>query len=224
MTITYHPELIQGSDEWLAARCGLITASAVNAILTPTLKVAKNEKTRLHIYELMAQRITKYVEPQYVSDAMLRGLTDEIYARALYSEKYEPVTETGFITNDKFGFIIGYSPDGLVGDNGLIEVKSRMQKFQAQTIIEDETPSEYMLQIQTGLLVSERDWCDYISWCGGMPMFVRRVYPDPVMLAAISEAATEFEMQLREAMAKYQAGIKSLWPTERTIEEDILVS
>lgn len=223
MTITYHPELIQGSDEWLAARCGLITASAVNAILTPTLKVAKNEKTRMHVYELLSQRITKYVEPQYVSDAMLRGLSDEIYARALYSEKYAPVTETGFITNDEFGFIIGYSPDGLVGDDGLIEVKSRMQKYQTQTIIEDECPAEYMLQIQTGLLVSKRKWCDYVSWCGGMPMFVKRVYPQHEYMDAIVAAATDFEAQLQDAYERYVIAAPKFHMTERTIQGDIVV-
>lgn len=222
MTITYHPELIQGSDEWLAARCGLITASGVEAILTPTLKTAKNEKTRLHVYELLSQRITGYVEPQYVSDAMLRGLTDEVYARALYTEKYAPVTETGFITNDEFGFILGYSPDGLVGDDGLIEVKSRMQKYQVQTIINDECPLEYMLQIQTGLLVTKRKWCDYVSWCGGMPMFVKRVYPQEEFMTAIASAATEVEAQIAEGLVRYKSNASSLWPTERTIEQDII--
>lgn len=222
MAITYHDTLIQGSDEWLAARCGLITASAVNAILTTTLKIAKNEKTRTHVYELLAQRITQYVEPQYISDAMLRGLTDEIYARALYDEKYAPVSETGFITNDNLGFIIGYSPDGLVGDDGLIEVKSRMQKYQTQTIVEDDVPAEYMLQIQTGLLVSERKWCDYISWCGGMPMFVKRVYPQPEYFTAIATAAADFEAQLQDAYEKYMLLSPKFYPTERTIEEDII--
>jgi len=70
--ITYYPELIQGSEEWHALRCGLLTASEMKLIITPTLKVASNEKERAHLYELLAQRITKYVVPTYVSDDMLR--------------------------------------------------------------------------------------------------------------------------------------------------------
>jgi hypothetical protein len=161
MTITYHPDLIQGSDEWLAARCGILTASEMKLIITPTLKIASNEKERSHLYELMAQRITKYVEPHYVSDDMLRGQDDEIEARMLYSKHYSPVEEMGFITNDRWGFTIGYSPDGLVGNDGLIECKSRRQKFQVETIVESAPPVDFMLQVHTGLLVSERDWLDF---------------------------------------------------------------
>ncbi len=72
--ITYYPDLIQGSDEWKSARCGLLTASEMKLIITPTtLKIASNDKERAHLYELLAQRITRYVEPSYISDDMLRG-------------------------------------------------------------------------------------------------------------------------------------------------------
>ena len=73
MSVTYHTDLIQGSDEWLAQRCGLLTASEMKKIITPTLKVADNGETRAHLWELLAQRETQYVEPAYVSDDMLRG-------------------------------------------------------------------------------------------------------------------------------------------------------
>ena len=110
MSIIYHNDLIQGSEEWHAARCGLLTASEIDRILTPKLKVADNAKSRAHLWELAAQRISKYVEPQYISDAMLRGHEDEILARALYSKEYAPVAQVGFVTNDKWGFTLGCSP------------------------------------------------------------------------------------------------------------------
>lgn len=223
MTITYHSNLIQGSDEWHAARLGLITASEMKLILTPTLKMANNEKTRSHVYELVAQRATGYVEPHYISDDMLRGQSDEIYARALYSEKYAEVTECGFVTNDRWGFTIGYSPDGLVGTAGQIECKSRRQKYQAQTIIEGEMPDEYILQIQTGLLVTERQYCDFVSYCGGMPMFVKRIFGDDKVQAAIIEAAGNFEELITKNLSRYRAGIEGLWPTERRVEEEMVV-
>src|ERR1017187_4399126 len=105
--IKYHPDLIQGSEEWHAARCGLLTASQMKLIITPTLKIASNDKERSHLYELLAQRTTRYVEPSYISDDMLRGQEDEVYARALYSDKYAPIEDMGFITNDRWGFTIG---------------------------------------------------------------------------------------------------------------------
>ena len=134
---------------------------------------------------------------------MLRGWEDEIAAREVYSQRYAPVDEVGFVTEDKWGFTLGYSPDGLVGDDGLIEVKSRRQKYQAETIITGEVPVDYMLQIQTGLLVTGRKWLDFISYCGGMPMFVKRVYPDEAMQAAIIGAAEEYEHRIETALAQY---------------------
>lgn len=222
----YHNDLIQGSDEWLAQRCGLITASEMKLILTPTLNVADNNKTRAHVYELLFQRLTKFVEPQYVSDAMLRGQEDEIYARAAYEEHYAPVTEVGFITNDQWGFTIGYSPDGLVGDDGLIECKSRAGKYQVQTIAENEVPAEYMLQLQTALLVTGRQWIDFISYSGGLPMFVKRVEPDLLAQGAIVAAATNFEAKVAAKEQEYRSTIASMRKvieTERREAEEIVL-
>lgn len=225
--IRYHDNVEQGSDEWLAMRCGLLTASEMKLILTPTLKVASNDKTRAHLYELLAQRITKYVEPMYVSDDMLRGQEDEFYARQQYAEQHGPVDQVGFITNDRWGFTIGYSPDGLVGKDGLIEIKSRRQKYQVQTFIENVTggtiPADYLMQCQTGLLVSEREWLDFISYSGGLPSAVVRVWPDDAVQGAIIEAAAAFEAQLSEKMHIYRDATAGLIPTERRVEQEMYV-
>ena len=227
MTIKYHNDLIQGSDEWLAARCGLLTASEIKLILTPTLKIASNDKERQHLYELLAQRVTGYVEPHYISDDMLRGHEDEIAARMVYAEHFAPVTECGFITNDRWGFTIGYSPDGLVGDDGLIECKSRRQKYQVQTIIEwaesEQAPVDYLLQCQTGMLVAERKWCDLISYSGGLPMQPMRIHADDVVQGAILEAASKFEIRLSEKLAIYERAAAELIPTERRVEEEMIL-
>lgn len=225
MAITYHPEVTQGSDEWLAMRLGLLTASEMKHIITPTLKVANNDKTRSHIYELLAQRISRYVEPMYVSDDMLRGVEEEFYARQVYAEHHAQVEQCGFITNDRWGFTIGYSPDGLVGGDGLIEIKSRRQKFQVQTIVENLTggtiPADYVMQAQTGLLVSEREWLDFISYSGGLPMCVVRVWPDDAVQGAIIEAAAAFEAKLAECLEIYRSASVGLIPTERRVEQEM---
>lgn len=205
-----HPQatihnVIQGTDEWHAARCGILTASEVKSIVTPTLKVAKNDKTRTAVYELAAQRITEYTEPTFYNDDMLRGHVDEVKSRDLYSEYYEPVEEMGFITRDIGGVTIGFSPDGVgvIGNFG-IECKSRMQKYQLQIITDNEIPKEHLLQIHTGLLVTGWDYMDYVSYCGGLPMWVIRCEPDPVYQEAITEAAIDFEKQVQEKMYEYQ--------------------
>lgn len=227
MAITHHPEVTQGSDEWLAMRLGLLTASEMKHIITPTLKAANNEKTRSHIYELLAQRVTKYVEPMYVSDDMLRGVEEEFHARQVYAEHHAPVEQVGFITNDRWGFTIGYSPDGLVGKDGLIEIKSRRQKFQVQTIVENLTggtiPADYVMQCQTGLLVSEREWLDFISYSGGLPMCVVRVWPDDAVQGAIIEAAAAFEAKLAECLGIYRDASADLIPTERREMQEMFI-
>lgn len=227
MSIKIYEELEQGSDEWFKARCGLLTASEVKHILTPKLKIANNDKTRQHVYEIAAQRMTNYVEPHYISDDMLRGHTDEILAREVYSEHKKPVREVGFVVNDNLGFKIGASPDGLVGSDGLIECKSRRQKYQIQTIADLSVPEEYVLQIQTLLLVTEREWCDFISYSGGMHMVIVRCYPNDEVQEAIVEAAIQFENKVADVIRCYENNIKehkeNLIPTERREEGDIVV-
>lgn len=230
--ITYHPDLVQGSEEWHAARCGLLTASEMKLIITPTLKVASNDKERTHLYELLAQRISGYVEPSYVGDEMLRGKDEEIDARIAYAERYAPVRDVGFVTNDCWGFTLGCSPDGLVGEDGGLECKSRRQKYQVQTIIEntatDTIPDDFALQVQTCLLVTERSWWDFVSYSGGLPMATTRVYPDARYQEAIVTAATAFEARLAEKRATYDAATSAksrlrLIPTERKIMEEMFI-
>ena len=221
---TYHHDIIQGTDEWLQLRTGLITASEMKLLMTPTLKPANNDKSRAHLYELAAQRISGYTEPSFVSEDMMRGWSDEVLARDLYSQHYAPATECGFVTAEINGHAIGYSPDALVGDDGLIECKSRRQKCQIKTICDGGVPDEYMLQIQTGLLVTGRKWLDFVSYCGGLPMVVIRVYPDPKMQGAIIETIASAEAQIQALIDAYHQAVLEhpTWPeTERLLENEI---
>jgi hypothetical protein len=157
---------------------------------------------------------------------MIRGMDDEVRARDLYSEKFASVKQTGFVTNDKWGFVIGCSPDGLVGDDGMIECKSRRQKYQIETILSRKAPDEFMLQIQTSLLVTERKWCDFISYSGGLPMYKFRVYPMQDYFDAIVAAATALEVKLQDKLHEYRLLLetdKTLIPTERHVEQEMFL-
>lgn len=226
--IKHYPLVVQGTDEWFEMRRGLLTASEMKRIITPsTLKPAANDTARQHVFDLAAQRITSYVEPGYISDDMLRGQDDEIYALTAYDKSYAPLKRVGFITNDKWGFKIGYSPDALVGNDGQVECKSRAYKYQIETILNGEMPAEYAIQVQTGLLVSERSYCDFVSYParGGLHMMTLRIYPDPVVQEAIVAAATAFEGRVADAVNSYHAEIKlahhRYLPTERRVEQEI---
>lgn len=215
MSLKFYRDLIQGTDEWHAARCGMVTASVAGKLLTSTLKVADNESSRGVVLTLAAERITGYVDPTYCGSSMERGHEDEPYARDTYSEHVAPVDEAGFMVRDFGGYRIGYSPDGLVSVDGQIEVKSRLQKIHLRAILEDRVPAENYAQIQCGLLVSGRDWCDYVSFCGGMPLYVKRVYPDPTWFAAILAAVETFEANVADILARYHEVVAGLPATER---------
>jgi hypothetical protein len=125
------------------------------------------------------------------------------------------------VTNDKLGFLLGYSPDGFVGEVGQIEVKSRRQKYQMATIIDGKMPSDFLLQVQSGLLVTERQWCDFISYSNGLPMFVHRVHPDAAVIGAISSVAKAFEEKVQKRLAEYHERAAQFHPTQRISYEEI---
>lgn len=224
MTLQILPNLIQGSDEWLDQRRGMLTASVIGKLITPkTVKPASNPESRGLAELIAAERVTGWTDPTYVSDDMLRGIEDEPIARELYSRHYAPVAEVGFMVEDKWGVKIGYSPDGLVGDDGLIEIKSRRAKTQLSTILDGKPPLANMAQLQAGLLVSGRKWIDYVSFCGGMHLWVHRVEPDPKWFAAIIEAAVLFEENVGVMVRAYEKSVTGLHPTERRLVEEMVI-
>lgn len=213
MSLEIFDDIEQGTDEWMRLRAGILTASTIGQMLTPTGKVANNDKTRAFTYQLVTERITG--EPTCIPPTwdMARGTFSELYARNLYATHYAPVTETGFMLMIEPEYRLGYSPDGLVGDKGLIEIKSPRTVSHVRTTIAARMPSKYMAQIQAGLLVSKRDWCDFVSYCPGLPLYVERIYPVPAWQEAIITAATRFEQDARNLMADYENHAKGLYLT-----------
>lgn len=224
MTLHILPDLIQGSDEWHDQRRGMVTASAVGKLITAkTLKPASNDESRGLTALLTAERITGWTDPTYMSDDMLRGVEDEPRAVEVYSEHYAPVRTVGFMVRDDWGFNLGYSPDGLVGDDGLVEVKSRRQKIHLTTVLADEVPSSCMAQLQCGLLVSGRAWIEYLSYSGGMHLWRKRVLPDHRWFDAIIAAVEQFEANSAEMVAAYNALTDGMPMTQRVVEMEMIL-
>jgi 5-hydroxyisourate hydrolase-like protein (transthyretin family) len=215
--IKIHTDIVQGTDEWLEMRRGILTASEMKLILTPTLKVASNDAERSHLYDLLAQRITGRVEAHYQNDEMLAGHEAEYHVKEYYATKNDEPVSVGFITNTSLGFKIGYSPDALVGEHGLMEIKKRRQKHHLKTMLSGTVPDEHIMQCQAGLFVSGRQWIDYCSYCAGLPLFIIRVYPIKEIQDAIVTAATAFEGRIVKALEAYNeilATNNRLIPTE----------
>jgi putative phage-type endonuclease len=222
--VQYYWDIEQGTDEWLALRRGVITASTIGVFATATGKAANNDTSRTAVYKLLAERITGESEASFYNDDMARGHLLEPYARELYAEhKGAEVRECGFVMRHAHGIVLGYSPDGLVGDDGIIEIKAPRQKKHLQALLSDEMPSEYVPQVQTGLAVTGREWCDFISYAPGLPLFIKRVIRDEITIAQLTLAAQCAEEQLAELMVRFQEAAAQFPATEPIQPEQEIV-
>lgn len=215
MSLTEYPKVDQGSPEWHDLRRGILTASVVGKLLTPTLKVADNDTSRALTATLVAERITGWTEETAMTSDMWRGVESEPIARDIYSGHYQQAVETGFMLREEDGWSLGYSPDGLVGTDGLIEIKAPRARTHLNTILANQVPGHYMGQLMAGLLVSGRNWIDFCSYVGGMPLYVKRVYPDPDWFDAITAACQTFERNAAQIVSEYETRVAGMPKTER---------
>lgn len=215
MSVEIFADLEQGTDEWLEARRGILTASTVRHALTGTGAVAKNDRQRALWWRLLAERLTGRIEEVPQTAAMRRGHLDEPIAREAYgAANFVVVDQVGFIRRDEPDWTLGFSPDGLVGDAGIIEIKSRTPQYHVKTVLSGEVPGEHKAQVQAGLLVTGREWCDYVSFSAGLPLCTIRVTPDPDWQAAIITAAKAFKTWVDDQEATWTQVARDLPATE----------
>ena len=216
MTLTIFDQLEQGTDEWLEARAGILTASTIGQLITAkTIKPAMNDRSRGLCQTLIAERITGHVEPVFPNRAMTRGTLLEPEARRIYAEQTgQDVDEVGFARLDTDTYTLGSSPDGLVGETGGIEIKSPSAKVHVSTVLSGVIPDYNRAQVQAFLHVTGREWCDFISYYPGQPLCVIRDFPDPRWQTAIVSAAEQFEETAIAAMARYERNTHGLPATE----------
>lgn len=181
----------QGTPEWHAIRCGIATASCFSDILAK----GAGKTRRTYMLKLAGERITGNPSDSYSNANMERGHEQEDVARSLYVEHSgNAVVKCGFMKDE----YLGYSPDGLVGDDGLIEIKTKFAHLQAAVLLDDKVPSEHIAQIQGGLMISNRKFLDFVSYCPGMPIFIKRVLRDEKYISELRGEIIKFEIELRE--------------------------
>jgi len=187
-------DCIQKSPEWYAARIGIPTASAFEKILSPTGKVSTQWEAYAH--SILAEEIVGHAIEGYVSKDMEEGIAREEESRAYYEmERSVDVVKVGFCTDD--ARTMGYSPDGFVGDDGLLEFKNPKHTTQVGYYLGDDALSgEYWPQLQGGLLVTERKWVDIVSYFPEMPPHILRVDRDEAYIAKLADGIAEFNAKL----------------------------
>mgnify|MGYP001008552361 CR=1 FL=1 len=179
----------QGTPEWHESRCGIITASCFSDVLAK----GAGKTRRTYMLKLAGERITGNVADNFSNAHMERGHEQESIARSLYEEQQGiKIIQCGFMKHGSFG----YSPDGLIGDDGLLEIKTKLAHLQAAVLIDGEVPSEHIAQIQGGLMVSGRRYLDFVSFCPGMPFFIKRVERDEAYIANLHQELMKFEDEL----------------------------
>ncbi|MBZ5875239.1 lambda exonuclease family protein [Chromohalobacter israelensis] len=197
--------LEQGTPEWLAARLGIVTMSELKTLLVKGKGPAGFGTGALsYMHQLIGERITGEPSDAFQGNAHTqRGHELEPVARELYGEA------TGNTQLEQVGIILnhgaGYSPDSLVGSDGLIEVKTKLPKYQIELLLADELPHEHVAQCQGGLWVSEREWIDFVSYWPGMPLFVKRAYRDEALIKTIAERVEAFYEEMERRMAQVMA-------------------
>ena len=181
----------QRTPEWYSSRCGRVTASAISNVMMDKDRAGY----RNYMAQLVCERLTGQPTEGYTSPAMQHGIDTEAEARAAYSARVGLlVEEVGFIKHPKFE--AGASPDGLVGSDGLVEIKC-VQPAAALDIIESKkVPTEHRLQMQWQMAVTGRDWCDYVVDQPKLPERLRlhiiRVHRDQPKILEITLAVTNF--------------------------------
>jgi putative phage-type endonuclease len=194
--------MIQGSPEWFAARCGRVTASRVCDVIART-KTGWGAGRANYAAELIAERLTGSTGPSFTNAAMQWGTDTEPQARCAYALRTGlEVVEIAFVEHPEVT-MSGASPDGLVGDDGLVEIKCPNTATHLETLLSENVPGKYVTQMQWQMACTGRAWCDFVSFDPRLPdtmsLFVRRVDRDVSMILELESEVSAF---IREIDAK----------------------
>jgi len=188
--------LDQGTDAWLRERAGKVTASRISDVMAKGRGSAPSATRANYMAQLVAERLTGEPTETFTNAAMQHGTDTEPQARAQYIMRTgQNVEQVGFVAHPTLA-MAGASPDGLVGDSGLVEIKCPNTATHIQTLRGKEIDRKYLLQMQWQMICTGRKWCDWISFDPRMPddlaFFCKRILHDAELAEEVTEAVTQF--------------------------------
>ncbi len=186
----------QGSSEWFDLKRGKVTASHFSDVLN------KGSGRKTYMYRVLAERLSGETHPAFSNKAMEDGIEKEPQARAYYEALFGKVEQVGFVQLDED---VGCSPDGLVGDDGLLEIKAPYVSTHLAYIYNNRLPAIYVPQVQGQLLVTDRRWCDFVSYAPTVkarPFWKIRVYRDESFIKELKIRIIMFVSELKEMEKK----------------------
>lgn len=185
----------QGTQEWHELRLGKVTASRVADILAKT-KTGASTSRQNYLIELAIQQVTKVIEPSYQNEAMAWGTEQEPFARAAYEAKTGNFVEQVAFCDHPTISNFGCSPDGMVDDLGLIEIKCPYSATHWQYVKDNAPPRKYWIQMQTQMCVTGRQWCDFVSYDPRMPersqLLIVRIDRDEQFIEELEKEVKQF--------------------------------
>ena len=191
----------QGSEDWFRARMGIPTASEFGTVLAPRAG-SEGKMRRTYLHKLAGEIITGEPMEKYSNAHMERGHAMEAEARSLYAFMFDAdPTQIGFLRNGQKGC----SPDSLIGDAGMLEIKTKLPHLLIDCILKDDFPAEHKAQCQGALWVAEREWVDIAVYWPRMPLFVKRAYRDEEYISKLSDAIDAFNADLAAVVDRIKA-------------------
>lgn len=201
--ITIHKDIEQGTDAWLRARAGIPTSSEFSTVMAKGKQGGPSITRKKYLFSLASEVLTGEPSENYSNFAMERGKIMEAEARDLYTFQTDAVVErVGFIKHEVF--VAGCSPDGLIGDDGMIEIKTKAGHLQLECLLNSTLPPEHKAQVQGALWITGRSWIDFVSYWPKLPLFVVRVVRDEEYISAIADAVVAFNLELAELVEKFK--------------------
>lgn len=197
----------QGTDEWLELRLGKVTASRLADVMSKGRGSAPSKTRQSYMLQLAAEIMTGQPQDTFINQYMDWGNECEPQARAMYEfENFVDVEQVAFVIASPW---FGVSPDGLVGDNGLLEIKCPKTTTQIERFLKGEFPTTYKAQVQGQLLATEREWCDFVSFDprinGDAQYFCVRVERDEKYIKELQAGINLFTEELQEMLNKLGA-------------------
>lgn len=199
----------QRTDAWLSERAGKVTASMIAAVMSKLRDGKPGAERKNYMADLVAERLTGVPKQGFTNAAMQWGIDNEASARAMYELEYGvSVVETGFVPHPTLD-MTGASPDGLVGEDGLVEIKCPNTATHIETLRGAKIDRKYLLQMHWQMICCERAWCDFASFDPRMPiemqLHVQRVERDAELVEEITAEVTQFLTELNETVAALEA-------------------
>jgi hypothetical protein len=192
----------QGTPEWFQARMGIPTASEFDTVQATGRGGGESKTRRTYMMKLLGERLTGEAMYSYSNDHMERGKEMEAEARDLYEFHTDyDLTRVGFIRNGD----AGCSPDSLIGNDGMLEVKTKLAHLQCDVLLCDELPPEHRAQCQGQLWVAEREWVDFCSYWPKLPLFAKRVFRDETYIKKLAAEVDRFNCELADLVERIRA-------------------